>query len=248
MQSAGWILLTFGFALVLYSRLHLIVDNPKGLKGLCFVLFVIVVTYLPSHILTLVAGQGLLGVNGYHVASHLGIIFNIEETLLSSLYIYLFFKFMRDSTPEMRMRMKSFFYLLVLAQVFIFICDVILTTLAYVRLDLLTSIAIPFIYTVKLKAEFVVLNRLVRFARTGVELQEISAATNVESTGESAATSTRPFWEPHNIRETAQRGFSFSIIESPISARHRASEISDEEGSFVEVERRYLGQWRSDIV
>jgi hypothetical protein len=226
----------------------LIIDSPRGLKALWFVLAFIVVTYIPAHVLTLVAGQGLLGLNGYHIASHLGIIFNIEETILSSLYIYLFFKFMRESTSETRTRMKSFFYLLILAQVFIFICDVILTTLAYVRLDLLTSIAIPFIYTVKLKAEFMVLNRLVSFARKGVELQDISVSTVVESTGESAGDSARPFWEPQNNQDRFQRGLSFSIIESPTSGRGGPSEKPDDERSLAETERRYLGRWRSDVV
>jgi hypothetical protein len=234
--AIGWVMMTLGFGLVLYSRLHLITDHPNRLR---LTLWFIVISYLSIHVLTLVAAYNLIGANAYRVMSRLGILFYIEETILSSLYIYLFFRFMRQTTSDARM--TSMFYLLIMAQVFLIICDAALITLGYVGMDLAKLIVIPFTYTLKLKVEFVVLNRLVRFARKGIELQDVSVST--------VADSTDPILRAVTSRGETQQGVSedpgkgSSSFGSHSSPRCDSDKKYDEEESLADTERRYLGRF-----
>lgn len=89
------ILMNEGFLVVLYSRLHLIVDSPRILRAL---LVVILGVGILLQIVMVLAGDRVLDTNVWVVTFRFEMIFPFSEILLSSLYVYLFIRFMRQST------------------------------------------------------------------------------------------------------------------------------------------------------
>jgi hypothetical protein len=108
------------------------------------------------------------------------VVFSVQEVFLSSLYIWLYWRFMDQGSGSgsgndgrgdgkagdvgggrLERRRRQTFWLLIAAQIIILSCDIILTTLLYLELFLARLSVMGFIYAIKLNIEFLVLNRLV---------------------------------------------------------------------------------------
>jgi hypothetical protein len=154
-----------GFSLVLYSRLHLIRASPKLLR---IILIIIFVNGFIIHTPIIVAGylNDTIGSTAYvkvaQIVSHFDIVFSIQEILLSSLYIYLFIRFMRAGESQVSNHTRQTLKLLILAELTVFLCDIALNILLYLQLYAARRIVFTFIYAVKVKVEFLVLNRLAK--------------------------------------------------------------------------------------
>jgi hypothetical protein len=154
-----------GFSFVLYSRLHLIEDSAK-LKAL---LFIIVVFDVTIHVLVLIGKDGHLSPKAWQtVIFFTPIFFSVQETFLSSLYVFLFMRFMRHVSH--RTRTKSMFRFLIAGEVVIVCFDMAMVTLNSLHYEIAKTILTPFFYASKLKIEFMVLNRLMVFRQNTGEL------------------------------------------------------------------------------
>jgi hypothetical protein len=122
----GWMVTTTGFLVVLYSRLHLILDSPKLLKSLLFIIFGIGV---PLQIFMVVAATGAdshhlhrLGEGVWHVTIRLEMVFLFLEIILSASYVYLFANFMHHgSDGAVDPYLKRTFWILIVAESFVIV-------------------------------------------------------------------------------------------------------------------------------
>jgi hypothetical protein len=246
--------MTTGFSIVLCSRLYLITQNPRALKILIYsIIGIDILVYIPTlvstHIPDLNTGQRI-----YKVAYRLEVIFAVQEVLLASLYIYFLIRFLRQGTSEDPRRVKKTLFFLCTAEAVIFVCDVVLLTLAYTDLLVAKFMVHSFMYAIKLEIEFLVLNRLVNFGqrREGLfgNFEEKGGSDGLNVKGEPPKQDlVASISRPREIQDTSPGAEVFDPPLARQSSRFSgfnvdaADEIHDEESnSLSEMERRYLGR------
>jgi len=170
----GWWCMVTGQSFVLYSRLHLIMLSPFRLK---LVKTMIIVDAVICHVPISVMAYGVNSPNPapfipvYTVYEKIQLsIFFIQEIIISGLYIYETVKLMQirkgvqgNGTRSSRHLMSH----LIVVNVIIVVLDITVLGLEYSGMyDLQTSYK-PFVYSVKLKLEFSILNKLVELTTRG---------------------------------------------------------------------------------
>jgi hypothetical protein len=175
-SDVGWTTVTTGFSLVLYSRLHLV--NP-GQKVLRIALSVIIIDAVVIHSLIFFTIIYSI-VNSTTVVWRLfskfcstEIVFSLQETALSTCYVYFFFQHTADSRAELQT--KAITQFLVGVELLIFGTEVILNILLFRGLYMPRLMIIPFCAMLKLRIEFMILNSIVKYSRS------VSARTAVSS-------------------------------------------------------------------
>ncbi|KAI4247134.1 MAG: hypothetical protein LQ352_006218 [Teloschistes flavicans] len=166
--SFGWWGMVTGQSLVLYSRLHLVVRNPKILRSvLAMIIFNFCIFQVPTTILTFGSNQAKPGkfLTIYNVYERIQlIVFTLQELAISLLYIRAAFKMILPDDPtETRITKKFLIYLNVLCIVLdiAFVCEVYSGEWVYKTGT--QSLA----YAIKLTLEFMVLNKLMDVYRLG---------------------------------------------------------------------------------
>jgi hypothetical protein len=249
----AWMVTNTGFLMVLYSRLHLFLDSPRVLKGL---LFLIIGVGVPLQIFMIVAGTGTphhLGDAVWQVTFRLEMIFIVFEIILSAMYVYLFTNFIRLGSSPIEAHLKRTICFLVLAEIFVVAGDVAIMTLWYKGLYLLRLALSSFIYALKLKVEFMVLNRLTIIKKRKTELthitvsvtreEAVTTATGVE--GEFPYTVDSKNVKSGAIEKVTTVGRSTTPCEEirEVSTSMTEPDYEKERCSFDEIERRYLGRF-----
>jgi hypothetical protein len=185
--NIGWILMVTGFSMTLYSRVHLLLFNRRLLQAL---LAMIIINGCIVHIPAVITGYLPYSprmLRAVTVISKMEIIFYIQEIFLSSLYAFMFVKFIgRDSISNSNSEATSAtskstsnkarrtFVGLITAQLLVLACDITMIVLLYRDLYLARKLIMPFNYAIKVLLEYFVLNQLVRFSSTytrGAEMQ-----------------------------------------------------------------------------
>jgi hypothetical protein len=258
-----------GFSLVLYSRLHLILHSAKVLRVLLAVIVVnCVLVQSPLLILAFVgAPRYVIFLKVATFMSHLEIIFSVQEIILSSLYIYLFIRFVRQGGAKGVRSLKRTFYLLILAEVVIVVCDVALNVLLYYGWYLARRTILAFVYALKLQIEFLVLNRLARSRQAGeAQWQDLGVDVGARTALPELRTSTHEDEKSSPLSSPAKYPEAFSATSTgPSMNEEKPIIISEDTGylfkrgsqsggkmhcvernSIEELERRYLGRFGAD--
>jgi hypothetical protein len=159
--KAGWVLNVTGFAIVLWSRLHLVVNSRKTLKVLLIMIIVNGILCHSSVIIFesgLVAGKHATFYEPMHVIERLQqVVFPLQETIISTLYIYHTARFLNIGYP---MHTRKVIGLLLCVQLLVIALDAMLTVFDFIDWVILKRTLHAFVYAFKLKLEFVVLNQL----------------------------------------------------------------------------------------
>jgi hypothetical protein len=166
--SIGWYPMVTGQAVVLWSRLHLIVTGEKGDKILQYTKWMIIVDAIVLHIPTTVLTIGSntnshpqTYVSGYNVMEKIQMCgFFLQEVILSSIYIAETIRILRTSVQESTKRLM---YQLMAINILIIAMDLGLLGLECASLYILETITKPTFYSIKLKLEFAILGKLVHF-------------------------------------------------------------------------------------
>ena len=166
--SIGWYPMVTGQAVVLWSRLHLIVIGDKGDRILKYTKWMIVVNAICLHIPTTVLTIGSnttshpqAFVNGYNVMEKVQMCgFFLQEVVLSSIYIAETVRILRTSVHD---NTKRLMYQLMAINVLIIAMDLGLLGLECASLYIYETITKPTFYSIKLKLEFAILGKLVHF-------------------------------------------------------------------------------------
>jgi hypothetical protein len=241
-QITGWMIMVVGFILVLYSRLHLVIINPRVRQILLPIILVVVIgtNILTFTITYVVVALDLGGGNGdtvYTLGWRLQLLSPIEEILLASLYVFFFIHFLKDSSKDYDVKKKTF-YLLCTAQAVIISCDIVIVVITYRRLKLVRTTIYPFLYALKLEYEFMVLNYLVKFCQR--REQDGNKFMDMEGSRDTRAVEKRD-WEL-GISNTSVAAASLPLPATFSIDTTRT--ILPAKESMDEIERRYLGQYR----
>lgn len=174
----GWTTMITGQSLILYSRLHLVCPEPRRLR---YVLAMIVAdaVWLGIPIIILVYGVNsstpLPFERPYDIFEKIQLlVFFFQEVIISSIYILEASRLLRFQSEVGNVANKGVMGNLILVNAVAIILDVTIIVLEVTNhFDIQTAWK-PFVYSVKLKIEFIVLNRLVEFSR------QLQAATALD--------------------------------------------------------------------
>ncbi|KAH7237950.1 hypothetical protein B0J15DRAFT_569697, partial [Fusarium solani] len=164
----GWTLLVSGQSMVLYSRLHLVLDDPKILRILLWMIILNGIVWHTS-ITVLVFGssyspaQSRDGFNSvFNILEKVQMsCFCLQEFILSGLYIWKAWDILRTALSSQRRLIRQLFAI----NVFIVIIDITLLVIEYKSLFLWEQGVKVVTYSIKLKLEFAILGQLIQVAR-----------------------------------------------------------------------------------
>ncbi|KAL9030605.1 MAG: hypothetical protein Q9196_001286 [Gyalolechia fulgens] len=167
--TIGWYCMVTGQAVVLYSRLHLVVREQKVLRG---ILAMIIVDAFCFHIPTTVLTYGC---NSSDYKRYLDIFdvverlqmtaFCIQEFIISGVYVYSTIKLLR---PVYHGRTRKVMMQLIWINSIIIAMDVVLLGMEYSSFYEIEATMKAMVYSIKLKLEFAVLNQLMTLANSSV--------------------------------------------------------------------------------
>lgn len=245
MITIGWYLMVTGQALVLYSRLHLVVSDARVVRAvLVMICFNAVTMHLPTTVLTYGSNspQHALFTDGFRVMEKLQMtMFSVQELVISGLYIWATLRFLR---PVYRRHVRSVMVQLLWINVAIIIMDLAMLTMEYMGMYFLEAVMKGAIYSVKLKLEFAVLNQLMQIASSSRDQAAVLGAAGDDSKDDrrrrgSTAVSPGGFrgWLRHLLPgpptlSSAANGpgaantyyISPSVLQSTLSTRHHQQE------------------------
>lgn len=170
--TIGWWPMVTGQALVLWSRLHLLLVGARGDKIIRWTIVMIAIDAIIFHLPTTVFTYGTNGdistevfARGYNIMEKIQMAgFFCQETVLSTIYIVEIFKILQTSLqPDTRTMMKK----LVAVNAVIIFMDLGLLGLEAASLYILETMLKGVVYGIKLKLEFAILGKLVRFVGGG---------------------------------------------------------------------------------
>jgi hypothetical protein len=161
LAKVGWVLNTTGFSMVLWSRLGLVVRDRRILSG---TLVIIVLDAILLHTPIIIFSFGLSTPSYLTWLPYMATMeriqitgFTVQDLALSTFYTFTSAKLLNIRYTSQR---RNLFMALVFAQGFGFVADMVMVVLDYEDMFTLKASLHPFIYAVKLKIEFLVLNQL----------------------------------------------------------------------------------------
>ena len=167
--TIGWYPMVTGQSIVLYSRLHLVVRDPRILR---FVLTMIIVDACLFHIPTTVMTYGVNSPDASDWTRRFNIMerlqmtaFMIQEFIISGIYVWATLRLLK---PIYNVRTRKVMYHLIYINLIIIAMDVVLLVMEYTNYYDIQASLKPMVYSVKLKLEFAVLNQLMVLANTGL--------------------------------------------------------------------------------
>ncbi|KAL9097656.1 MAG: hypothetical protein Q9163_006317 [Psora crenata] len=180
----SWWCMVTGQALVLYSRLYLVVRNKRRIR---WVLIMIITNFFILHIpITLLSqivsvinppyplyyeGYSTLPsapqwLNVYKIYEKVQMTgFTIQETIISGLYLWETRKVLRPGGVFQKKKTREVMYHLVWVNIFIIILDIALLATEYANLFTIQTVFKAAVYSIKLRLEFIVLNQLMDLVR-----------------------------------------------------------------------------------
>jgi hypothetical protein len=255
-SKIGWVSNVTGFSIVLWSRLHLVVNDQRMLRA---VLIMILVNGVLMHTPIVVLEFGLI--SRYHAAYTRPFqiiervqqtVFTLQESIISITYIVHTYRFLNSGYPT---HTRKVLRLLVLVQAGVIALDGGLTAFDYKGMFTLKCTIHPFVYALKLKLEFIVLNQLLALVRNGLQKPGIGAGMFTDSDVSSMKGRVMP---NGTLTEAERRKVANTFItKSPVAAagsrtaEHDLRDVvgrSDEDGIsgvgtvVSDLERQYLGR------
>jgi hypothetical protein len=209
-----------GQAVVLYSRIHLVVYNPRTVRAVLFmIIFTVVTCYVPVAIVVFLMNSTTGGSYAkiYDVYEPVQLtVFAAQEVIISGIYIYSTIKILRPILQQFGgQNARDTFRRLIYINLFIIALDVTLVSLQYAGYDELQHFYKTAVYSIKLKLEFVVLNQLVEVTQRkrteGFRYQYPSSLTttnpvrfgeSANRVGDDSENSYSAFAVPNSIRLT----------------------------------------------
>lgn len=162
--TVGWFAMVTGQSVVLYSRLHLIVRDGNKIR---WVLWLIVVDFFLFHIPPTILNFGANSRNPHPFLTPFAVYekiqitaFSIQEFIISALYIWEARKMLRSVARVKRKEARSVLYHLICVNVLIIVMDITLLGTEYANQYSIETTYKSTLYSVKLKLEFAILNRL----------------------------------------------------------------------------------------
>ncbi|KAH8602320.1 hypothetical protein B0O99DRAFT_648114 [Bisporella sp. PMI_857] len=180
-----WLIMVVPQSWVLFSRLHLIMQKQRLLR---YIGGILLFTSIAFSVPTMIVGSLAQAMTVNPSLQHINLlwdrvqltVFFVQETLLSALYIYETRKYVRTASllnkppvthsfTNIDASNNGVFWHLIYMNLLVIILDIALLGIQYANLFYLQGAFKPCVYGIKLKVEFVVLNRLVKSIQTQQE-------------------------------------------------------------------------------
>lgn len=180
----GWWAMVTGQSLVLYSRLHLVLYNPVWLRAVLIMIIIsAIIGYIPTSILTY--GANLANpdpfVRPYIIYEKIQVtVFFVQEITISALYIFETVKLLRLTAITGPKTNRALMRHLIAVNAIVAILDIPILVLQYANLYDFQTTYKALAYSVKLKFEFSILNRLANAQRKKGSWGERENVTNWE--------------------------------------------------------------------
>ncbi|OJJ56199.1 hypothetical protein ASPSYDRAFT_92388 [Aspergillus sydowii CBS 593.65] len=166
----GWYCMITGHSIVLWSRLHLVLHQPRTLRAILYlIIFDAIVLQIPTTVLLYGAVTPAVEdrfATGYNIIERIQlVVFCVQESLLSGIYIWETAKllYLRPQRAH-----RIILIQLLAINVVILGLDVVVVVFQYAGLFSLQVVFKPVAYSIKLRLEYAILGRLVVFA-TGAQ-------------------------------------------------------------------------------
>lgn len=167
----GWVCMVIGQSVVLYSRLHLVVRDKAKIR---WVLYMIIFNAVGFGIPLIVLA---MGTNSPHSARFLPgfliwdkvqiVVYSVQEGIISIIYIYETIHLLGNGSANTRGPLRKLLAHLILVNVMVLIFDITLLAIQFSGHYEIQTTYKTAVYSVKLKIEFSVLNRLVEVVKNG---------------------------------------------------------------------------------
>ncbi|KAM0424521.1 hypothetical protein ACHAPT_010236 [Fusarium lateritium] len=161
----GWWPLVTGQSMVLYSRLHLVLRKPAWLRAVLIMIIVnAFVCYVPTTIMVYGANSSNPDpfITPYSIYEKIQVtIFFIQEMIISGLYIFATTKILKNDAVTGRTESRDVMRHLIVVSIIVVILDITILAFEYANLYYLQTSYKALAYSVKLKIEFSILNKLI---------------------------------------------------------------------------------------
>ncbi|KAJ3547561.1 hypothetical protein NM208_g1451 [Fusarium decemcellulare] len=165
----GWCTMITGQSVVLYSRLHIVMHNQRRLRA---VLTMIIVNALWLHLPVIVLVYGANSSNPkpfltpYSIFEKIQLsVFFIQEIIISGLYVWETTKRLKLESSMGNNKTRHVLNHLIYVNILVILLDVSILGLEFANLYDIQTAWKPLVYSIKLKLEFSILNRLVELTR-----------------------------------------------------------------------------------
>ena len=183
--TIGWYCMVTGQAVVLYSRLHLVVREQKILRGILAMIIVDAVCFhIPTTIFTYGSNtdQYPRYVHAFNVMEKLQMTaFCSQEFIISGVYVYSTIRLLK---PVYHGRTRKVMTQLIWINLIIIGMDVCLLAMEYSNIYTIEATLKAMVYSIKLKLEFAVLNQLMTLANSTVSSHQ---QLNIEDANEKSS-------------------------------------------------------------
>lgn len=165
MELIAWVGMVTGQSLVLWSRLHLVVQNPKILRATLIMIIVdAIILHIPGFVLELGShtSEAAMFTNGFNIFERIQLIgFSIQEVILSVIYSL---EAVRLLKLRPRGHYRGILVQLLVVNLVIVLMDASVIAVQYTGMPDIQFTLKAMVYSVKLKLEYAILNKLVVFA------------------------------------------------------------------------------------
>ncbi|KAF8859980.1 hypothetical protein BDZ45DRAFT_741835 [Acephala macrosclerotiorum] len=182
--AVGWPAMVSGQSLVLYSRLHLVVRDEKRIRWVLYlIIFDAIVVGIPDTTLAFLTNRPAAHasiVSAFTIFDKVQVgIFFVQESIISGLYIYETVRLLGPAGEITRDPFRKLLVHLILVNILVLVFDATLLGTEYSGNFEIQTTYKSAIYSIKLKIEFSVLNRLVSIVKNkGFALGNSSNNTN----------------------------------------------------------------------
>ncbi|KAJ5115364.1 hypothetical protein NUU61_001123 [Penicillium alfredii] len=197
----GWYCMVTGQSIVLWSRLHLVLQNTKVLWG---VLWMIGIDAVLFHIPTTVLLYGSVSdfgggfAHGYNIMERIQLLgFCIQELVISGIYVWETVKLLRLRPQG---RPHGILHQLLTINILILVLDVAVVVIEYVGYYAVQVMFKPVAYSIKLKLEYAILGKLVAIARGAYNDEELPSSTREINQISSSQTPSSHLDYPRHVR------------------------------------------------
>ncbi|KAF5658595.1 integral membrane protein [Fusarium heterosporum] len=161
----GWCTMVSGQSIVLYSRLHIVMHNQRRLR-MVLTMIILNAIWLHLPIIVLVYGTGSSNPvpfqKPYEVFEKIQLsVFFVQEIIISGLYVWETTKRLRLEKSVGNTKAKMVLNHLIVVNFLVVLLDVSILALEFANLFDIQTAWKPLVYSVKLKLEFSILNRLI---------------------------------------------------------------------------------------
>ncbi|KAI1311642.1 hypothetical protein F5Y03DRAFT_284954 [Xylaria venustula] len=160
----GWWMMVSGQSLMLYSRLHLVICDPRKLRWLLVMIFaVFVFIQIPVGALFILDNykKSTVSVAFDAMEKTQLVVITVQESILSGMYLYEWARTRKELEITKGQRVRALYHELIILFVVVVALDVSLMVLQFLDLFEVQTAYKPLVYSVKLKVETYVLNNLV---------------------------------------------------------------------------------------